>query len=173
MTIDKKKKAVLKNLFQEKFEKSSSAFVAEYRGLTVADLTTLRKSLNKVNAEFKVLKNRIAIKAVENTEHDIIKGSLKGPIGIVYVYGDPAPVAKALVDFAKTNEKFKLTSGLMDAALVSPSQLKMISELPSREVLLGQIAGLLVSPHRSILGVLNAVSRSLVQVINAIKETKA
>ncbi len=173
MTIDKKKKAVLKTLFQEKFDKASSAFVAEYRGLSVADLTILRKNLFKVNAEFKVLKNRVAIKAVEGTPHSIIKQSLKGPIGVVYVYGDPAPVAKALVDFAKTNEHFKLTSGLMDAALLSPSQLKMISELPSREVLLGQIAGLLVSPHRSILGILNAVPRSLVQVINAIKEKKA
>ena len=101
MTIDKKKKAVLKTLFQEKFEKADSAFVAEYRGLTVADLTTLRKSLKKVNAEFKVLKNRIAIKAIENTNNAAIKGSLKGPVGVVYVYGDVAPVAKTLVEFQK------------------------------------------------------------------------
>jgi large subunit ribosomal protein L10 len=176
MALDKKGKAVLRTQFAEKFEKANAAIVAEYRGLTVAELTTLRRSLKQAGADFKVTKNRVAKKALENIEKiKPITQHLKGAVGVVLIYGDAAKAAKALVDFQKDapEGKFTVTGGVMESKAVSAADLAAIASLPSKEVLLGQLLGLLKSPHRGIVTVLSGVPRNVVQVINAIKEKKA
>ena len=175
MAMDRKTKEALRINFEGRFEKANAAIIAEYRGLTVASLTELRRALRKVDGEFKIVKNRVAKKAVlgKAANSVTLADNLKGPIGVAYLYGDAAAGAKALVEFEKTQELFKITAGVMDAQKLSARDVKAIADLPSKEVLLGQLVGLLVSPHRGILGVLNAVPRSLVQVINAIKEKKS
>lgn len=175
MAMDRKAKEALRVNFEGRFEKAQAAIIAEYRGLTVADLTELRKELRKVKGEFKIIKNRVAKKAVLGKVQNYapLAESLKGPIGVAYLYGDAAAGAKTLVEFQKGKELFKITAGVMDSKAVSAADVKAIATLPSKEVLLGQLVGLLVSPHRGILGVVNAVPRSLVQVINAIKEKKS
>jgi len=173
MAMDRKAKENLRVKFEERFEKATSTVIAQYSSLTVAELTELRKNLRKVNAEFRVVKNRVARKAVAGKKNEALSPDLKGPVGVVYIYGDPAPVAKTLIDFEKSKELFKISNGVMDNKPITPAGLKMISDLPSKEVLLGQIVGLLVAPHRQLLGIMTAVPRSLVQVISAIKEKKA
>jgi|694.fasta_scaffold110139_3 large subunit ribosomal protein L10 len=174
MAMDRKSKEALREVAEGRFGKAAAAVIAEYRGLTVASLTQLRKELRKVNAEFRIVKNRVAKKAVlgkaENAKE--LADSLKGPIGIAFLYGDAAAGAKTLSEFEKSNELFKITAGVMDTKKLSSKDVRAIASLPSKEVLLGQIVGLLVSPHRGLLGVVNAVPRSLVQVINQIKEKK-
>lgn len=174
MAMDRKSKEALREVAEGRFGKAGAAVVAEYRGLTVASLTELRKELRKVNAEFRIVKNRVAKKAVLGKAESAkeLADSLKGPVGIAFLYGDAAAGAKALTEFEKNNELFKITAGVMDAKKLSAKDVKAIASLPSKEVLLGQIVGLLVSPHRGLLGVVNAVPRSLVQVINQIKEKK-
>lgn len=172
--MDRKGKDALRVVAEGRFEGVNAAIIAEFRGLTVASLTELRKALKKVNGEFRIIKNRVAKKAVlgkaENGKD--LAAALKGPVGIAFLYGDAAAGAKALTDFEKANELFKITAGVMDSKGLTAAEVKAIAALPSREVLLGQIVGLLVSPHRGILGIINAVPRSLVQVINQIKEAK-
>jgi large subunit ribosomal protein L10 len=166
----------VRGIAAERFRKANAAIVAEYRGLTVADLTELRVGLRKANSEFRIINNRIVKKAIDNdglADIEPLKKSLKGPLGVVFAYGDVAASAKVVLEFAKTKELFKVTGGVMEGAAVSVDQLEALSNLPSKEVLLGQIIGTLVSPHRGLLGVLNGVSRNLVQVINAIKDKKS
>jgi large subunit ribosomal protein L10 len=174
MAMDRKGKEALREVAEGRFGKANAAIVAEYRGLTVASLTELRKALKKVNGEFRIVKNRVAKKAVLGKAESAkeIADSLKGPVGIAFLYGDAAAGAKALTEFEKSNELFKITAGVMDSRRLSSKEVAAIASLPSKEVLLGQIVGLLVSPHRGLLGVLNGVPRNLVQVINAIKEKK-
>lgn len=175
MAMDRAQKAALRDNLAERFEKANGAVVAEYRGLTVAELTELRTKLRASGAEFKVLKNRVAKKAIEakSPKTAAILNDLKGPIGLVLINGDFAAATKSLLEFGKERaELFKITAGVMDAKRVSFEDLKAISELPSKEVLLGRIVGTLVSPHRGLLNVLNGVPRNLVQVINAIKDKK-
>jgi large subunit ribosomal protein L10 len=172
--MDRKGKEAVRVVAEGRFEKANAAVVAEFRGLTVASLTELRKALKKANGEFRIVKNRVAKKAVLGKAETAkeLASSLKGPVGIAFLYGDAAAGAKALADFEKSNELFKITAGVMDSKKLSANEVKAIASLPSKEVLLGQIVGLLVSPHRGLLGVVNAVPRSLVQVINQIKEKK-
>jgi large subunit ribosomal protein L10 len=108
MAMDRKGKEALREVAEGRFEKANAAFIAEFRGLTVASLTELRKSLKKVDAEFRIVKNRVAKKAVLGKAESAkaIADSLKGPIGIAFIYGDAAAGAKALTEFEKSNELF-------------------------------------------------------------------
>jgi large subunit ribosomal protein L10 len=153
---------------------AGAAIVAEYRGLTVEQLTQLRVELNKCESKFSIGKNRVVKKAIESSEDlNQISEWLTGPNGICYLNGDAAAATKVVMDFAKNNDKFIIKGGIFDRKAVSTADLNAISELPSKEVLLGQIVGSLVAPHRGLLGVLKAVPRDLVGVINAIKDKKS
>jgi large subunit ribosomal protein L10 len=175
MAIDKAKKDSLRVVCAERFGKANASIVAEYRGLSAGDLASLRVQLRKAQCEFRVIKNRVAIKAIEHHVDDAkaICDKLVGPVGVTYIYGDVASGAKALLNFAKDKEAFKVTGGLMDGKALSLNQIKDLSDLPSKEVLLARIIGTLVSPHRGLLTVLNGVSSKLVRVIGAIKDKKA
>lgn len=172
--ISRAKKEALRAEAGDRFNKASGALVAEYRGLTVAELTDLRIKLREAGAEFKVTKNRVLKKAIEldAQESGELADKLVGPVGVVFLNGDVAAGAKVAVEFAKNHDNFVVTGGLMDGALVSNDEIKAISDLPSKEVLLGQILGSLTAPHKGIMNILNGVPRNLVQVINAIKDTK-
>jgi len=173
--MDRQGKNQLRQSFAEKFQKSNALIIAEYRGLTVAEVTELRVKLRDASAEFKVIKNRVAKKAVESDVEELkdLSKAFVGPIGLVCAYGDSAQATKTVLDFAKDHPHLVVKAGHMDGALVSTDELKAIADLPSKEVLLGQIVGSIVAPHRGLLGVLNGVSRNLVQVLNAIKDKKS
>lgn len=172
--MDRKRKEEVRVEFSQKFAGTTATFVAEYRGMTVGELTDLRRDLRKSKSEFRVFKNRIAKKAFE---HEIKDGKglsdrLKGPVGLVLVKGDAAAAAKSMLEFTKTHPLFVVTGGLLDNKVVSVEDIKALSSLPSREVLLGRIVGSLVSPHRGILGVLTGVQRNLVYALAAIRDQK-
>lgn len=175
MPMTYKAKEALRGEIGEKFNKASAAIIAEYRGLTVEEITELRVQLRESEAEFTILKNRVAKKAMEDECKDSneLSGDLTGPVGAVFVYGDPAQATKSVLEFAKAKDNFSVKSGMMDGKVVSIDDLKAIASLPSKEVLLAKIVGSLVSPHRGLVTVLSGVPRNLVQVINAIKDTKA
>lgn len=174
MAMSAARKRSLRDEIAERFKKSNATIVAEYRGLSVEQLTDLRVKLRESQSEFRIIKNRIAKVAIDQDfpEGEALKDSLVGPIGVVFVYGDAAAAAKTLLEFSKDKENFKVTSGMMEGNKVSNAELKAIAELPSKDVLLARIVGTLVSPHRGLLTVLSGIPRQLVQVINAIKDTK-
>lgn len=176
MPISKAVKKQLKEQFTERLGRANAAIVAEYKGLTVQDLTDLRVKLREAKAEFRIVKNRVAKVSIkeDHPEADALSVDLKGPVGVIFCYGDAAAAAKHILDFEKDRkELFKVKAGFMDGKALAPSDLKAIADLPSKDVLLARIIGTLVSPHRNILGILTAVPRQLVTVINAIKDKKS
>ncbi|MFK7873392.1 MAG: 50S ribosomal protein L10 [Oligoflexales bacterium] len=160
----------------EKMSKASASVVAEYRGMSANELAELRNQLQEVEAEFKIANNRVTREAISQSESaekwDALRDQLKGPIGVAYIYGDIAAASKVLVKADGDFPNFKVSGGVLEGRGVSLEELKAISDLPSKEVLLGQIVGSIVSPHRGLLGVLNGVARNLVQVVGAIKDKK-
>ena len=174
MAMTKARKHELKGEIAGRLQHANAAMVAEYRGLTVAQLTELRVKLRESKSEFRIIKNRVAKVAIrESVEHvAAITSALKGPVGLVIVYGDAAAAAKSVLEFGKDKENFKLTAGVLNGKAVSADELKKISELPTMDVLLARLVGTLVAPHRGLLTVLSGVPRQLVQVINAIKDKK-
>src|SRR5688500_3857503 len=131
--MDKARKEELRGVVADLFNKSQAAVIAEYRGLTVEQMTNLRREVRKAKGEFKIVKNRIAKKAIEKEVPDFaaLSSHLKGPIGVAYFYEDAAVGAKSLLKFEAENEKFVIKQAMMGKDLVSKAELKAISELPS------------------------------------------
>lgn len=175
MAKDKAAKAALREELAERFNKAQASIVAEYSGIDANELAALRVELRKIDTEFKVVKNRVAKKAIEVSAQssEQIKDRLTGPVGVAYLNGDVAAGAKAMLAFAKSNEKFKVTGGVLEGKALSVDEIKALSELPSKEELIAKIIGTLVSPHRGLLHCINGVGSNLVRVINAIKDTKS
>lgn len=176
MPMDRQTKQKVREQVAETLSKTSGVIVAQYSGMTVKDVTDLRVELRKVNAEFRVVKNRIVKKAIEQAHPEMapLAEKLKGHVGIIYSYGDIGQIAKTTVDFQKSHaEKFEVKDGHIDNSLVSADDVKEIASLPSKEEMLAKIIGSIVAPHRGLVTVLSGVSRELVQVINQIKEQKS
>ncbi len=124
----------------DKFRSSGAAVLTDYRGLTVAQLTTLRSTIRE-HATYAVVKNtltQIAAKAAGVTAFD---GQLSGPSAIAFITGDPVEAAKGLRDFAKANPHLVIKAGVMDGKALSPEEINTLADLESREVLLAKLAG--------------------------------
>jgi large subunit ribosomal protein L10 len=173
LKVDRNAKVAWRDELVSKFDEASAVFLAQYSGLTVEHLSVLRRELKKVNADFHVVKNTIARKAVEGRDEAVLGSKFKSQTGIVFASGDVAAAAKIVADTAKKNEKLKIVCGYMEKSLMDSKDVEALASLPSREVLLSKIIGSLVAPHRGLLGVMNAVPRALVIALNAIKDQKS
>ena len=171
--MDRNAKLQWRESVVQALDKSGAVFLANYSGMTVEELTAMRRELKAVQADFHVVKNTIAQKAVEGRDENVISELFNGQTGVVFAYGDAAAAAKVFSESAKKFEKLKIVGGYMEKSLLTPASVEKLASLPSREVLLGQLIGTMVAPHRGLLNVLNGVPRNLVQVLNAIKEKKA
>ncbi len=170
--MDKSGKVSWKSEISTKLDKSLALYVADYAGMTVEELSSLRRELKKADADFCVVKNTIFKKAVLGRSEEKLSSMLKGQSGVVYAFGDIAAAAKALAENAKKCEKLKVKGGFLDSSVLNAKEVEAIASLPSKEVLLSKIVGSLIAPHRGLLGVMNGVPRAIVSVLNQIKETK-
>jgi large subunit ribosomal protein L10 len=143
-----------------------TVMLAEYRGLTVQQLSDLRKQLRAVSAEYKIVKNRLARLAIASSELAGLSTELKGPTGMVLAKGDPVSVAKTLQTFARTNQALVLKIGLVDGQVLRPAGLKALADLPSREALRAQIVGALTGPLTQLVSLLQAPHRELAYVLS-------
>ena len=142
-----------------------TAVLAEYRGLTVRQLGELRKQLRTVSATFKVVKNRIARRAIVDSPLDPLSPHLTGPTGFVLSKQDPVAVAKALQAFTRGNQAFSVKAGFVEGHVLLPQELKALADLPSREALRSQLVGLVQGPMAQLCGLLTAPLRELVYVL--------
>lgn len=142
-----------------------TVLLAEYRGLTVQQLSDLRKQLRSVSAEYKVVKNRLA-KLALSPDLAGVKSLLKGPTGMIISKADPVAVAKALHAFARTNQALVIKAGYVEGQMLQPAGLKALADLPSKEALRAQIVGAIQGPLAQLVGLLQAPQRELVYVLS-------
>ena len=142
-----------------------TVLLTEYRGLTVQQISELRKQLRAVSAEYKVVKNRLAKIAISASELQVLTPQLTGPVAIVVSKDDPVAVAKALATFARTNQAFTIKGGYVDGRLMAPDALKALAELPSKEALRAQLVGAISGPLTQLVGLLQAPQRELAYVL--------
>ena len=124
----------------EHFRSSTATVLTEYRGLTVAQMKTLRRSLGE-NASYAVVKNTLTKIAAKEAGVDGLDDLLAGPSAIAFVKGDPVEAAKGLRDFAKANPLLVIKGGYMDGKTLSAAEISQLADLESREVLLAKLAG--------------------------------
>lgn len=165
---------------RECLKKASIIILTDYRGqaggLTVKAITELRGKLRECDGIYKIAKNTLIRKALSEINIECEAGTLEGPTAVVFGMGDPAAAAKAVLEFAKTQKPNGLPvvkGAVMDNRLLSIDELKAIAALPSIEVLRMQLLGLMLAPHRNILGVLNATGRSMATVLDTWNEKRS
>jgi len=151
-----------------KLAESDAAVLTEYRGLTVHELADLRGSLRGAGTEYKVFKNTLARRAVEGAGLDEITSLFEGPVAIAFVRGDAAAAAKALKDFGKNNPALIVKGGLLGDRVITPGDIDALAELPSREVMLTQIASMFQAPLTKAAGLFQAFTRNFAYGVQAL-----
>jgi large subunit ribosomal protein L7/L12 len=173
--MNKEHKATAIAELHEKFSKATLAVVTECGGMPVNQLTQLRHQLRGVNAELKVVKNSLAMRAVEGTSLLSVKTLFKGQVAVVIGYDDPVLPAKILRDFIKAekcDEKIVWRGGVFEGNTLDTAQLIAAADLPSKEVLLSMLLSALQGPLRGMVGVMQGILRGFVAVLAAIQEQK-
>jgi large subunit ribosomal protein L10 len=171
--LNKTSKEQLVTELAERLASAKATFLADYRGLTVDQVNDLRGKLRAAGVDYRVVKNTLLKLAIKDTNSACIESMLSGPTAIAIADADPVAPAKVLSDYAKANDKFELKGGSLEGTLLSLADIKALSDLPSREVLLAKMLGSINAPVSNFVGVLAAVPRSLVQVLAAIQDQKA
>lgn len=148
------------------FQDTSMVVVTRNGGLTVAEVSDLRRRMREAGATYKVAKNRLAVLALDGTRFDGIKPLLKGPTALAWS-ADPVAVAKAAVEFARTNEKLVVIGGALGTQMLDASGVQALAALPSLNTLRGTLVGLIQTPATRIAGVLQAPGGQVARVLGA------
>ncbi|PJB72460.1 MAG: 50S ribosomal protein L10 [Alphaproteobacteria bacterium CG_4_9_14_3_um_filter_47_13] len=151
--------------YKQNFAGNEIFVIAQYSGLTVAEMTELRIKIRETGAKFKVAKNKLAKRALEGTQIAGLSGMLVGPVGIASSQ-DPA-VAKAIYEFAKTHKKLVIIGGAMGAQILDSAAVEQLAKLPSLDELRGTLIGLIQAPAQKIVGVVSAPAAQLARVVSA------
>jgi large subunit ribosomal protein L10 len=153
----------------ERFDAAEAAVLTEYRGLDVAALAELRNALRDAGGTYKIYKNTLVRLAARERGLDI-DDMLTGPTAIAFVEGDVAGVAKALRDYAKGNPALVVKGGLLGESVLGAADVTALADLPSRDQLLAEIAGLFAAPMQQMASLLDAVPRSFAYALGALIE---
>jgi len=165
------KKRIAQDL-KERFDKSKVIIVTDYKGLNVTSINALRRKLREADVEYKVVKNSLLIRAAADTDVAQLNEYFKGPSAIAISYDDPVAPAKVLTEFAKDSKALEIKAGVMGDQLLDMSAIKALSDLPSREVLLGQVLSAMNGVPTAFVRALNDNIARFLNVLNAIKDQK-
>jgi len=144
----------------------------DYKGLTVQEISELRRRFKNDSLEYQVVKNTLAKKASEETSLALYKDVFTGPVGVAFGYTEPIVLAKKVLEFAKDNEKFKIKGGIIEGKVCKVEDIKAIAELPSRETLLAMFIGTMQSPLSKLAAVLNATIVQFIYAMEALKRKR-
>ncbi|HEY3490247.1 MAG TPA: 50S ribosomal protein L10 [Candidatus Deferrimicrobiaceae bacterium] len=160
-------------LLKKTISAQKGAVVAEFKGLTVAEITSLRRKLREVNAEFRVVKNTLMRLAATDTEFSRLDDYFKGPTAVAFTYGDPVALAKTMKTFATASPKITLKAGFLDGKALTAPEVEALADVPSREILLSRMVGSLASPLTRLVQVLSGPQRKLVYALDSIRTQKS
>ena len=166
--MNKEDKAKLIEKLQEDLSKTKLMVATDYRGLTAAEMTNLRKQLREAGVGFHVVKNTLTRLAATKEGKAGLETLLKGPTAIAFGYKDEAAAAKALVNYIRTSRStLQIKGGYLGQKLLNPAEIQSLALLPSKDVLIGMVVGQIKAPLYGIVGVLSAPLRGLVGVLQA------
>lgn len=170
--MDRNKKEQVVADLSKHLKDAQAVFVTDFKGIPMETMSGLRVKLREAGAEYQVAKNTLVKLAAKGTPVEGLSDMMIGNNALGYTYGDPAAMAKALQDFAKTNDKFVIKGGTLGEKMVNPAQIKALASLPSREVMLSTLLGTMNAVPTNMVRVLAAVPQKLVYALSAIRDQK-
>src|SRR4051812_32776924 len=168
MNRDQKAAAIAE--IAQNIQESDAIFAVDYRGISVPQAAELRAKLREADTRFRVVKNTLTERAADQAGADVLKPLLEGPTAFAFVRGDAAPAAKAIADYARATDLLPFKGGLMDGNALTPDEIKAISRLPSREVLYGQLVGVIAHPISGLARMLNQLIGGLAIALGQTQE---
>lgn len=166
-----KKDATIAKL-RERIQGCKNLFFADFRGLTVSELRTLRNALRKESSSFSVVKNALFSKAIDAARGAMLAQVLQGPTAVAFAGADPVGAAKALTQFANDSKKLQVKAAIIDGELFDSVKIEALSRVLPRPELLAKLVGSLKSPLYGLVGVLHGNQRKLVYALSAIHQMK-
>jgi large subunit ribosomal protein L10 len=157
---------------KEALTSSGNAFVVGFQGLTVEKDQVLRRQLREAQLSYRVVKNTLAQRAVENTHLESLSDKFVGSTAIAYCQSDPVGLAKVLSKFAKENAQFTFKAGVVEGRVISIKDIDALATMPSKEELISKLLFLLNAPAQRLAVALNGVARNLTVVVNEIAKQK-
>lgn len=171
--MPKREKELKVEEIYQKLSQSSSVIFTDFKGLTVAELSQLREKLREVGAEYRIVKNTLALRAFQRYfPQGNVEEYLNGPTAFTYCFGDPFGILKILMDFSKNHEDLKLKGGIIDGELYNSKEIKELANLPPKEVLLAKLIGGINTPLTRLVFGLKWPINQLVWALETIKKEK-
>lgn len=158
---------------KEAISNAKVAIVTDPLGLSVAEITDLRRRLQKEGGDYTVVKNTLAIKAIEGTNFEALKDFLKESTAIAFGYEDEVSPAKIVAKYAKENDKVKIKGGVLDGVSYDEAAVKALATLPSKEELYAKMLGSINSPASGIVGCVSGVMSALVRAMDQVRQQKS
>lgn len=156
------------------FSRATSVIVADYRGLDVASVDVLRGQLRSAGSEgqyaYRVTKNTLIRRAAVGTPLESLAAHFQGPTALAFSFGDPAGLAKILVDYAKGHEVFELRAGIVEGRAVDSSEIAMLATLPSLDALRSRLIGVVLAPATKLVQIIQAPAGQLARLMTARRE---
>jgi large subunit ribosomal protein L10 len=170
--MNREQKAATIEALAAEIDGSDAVFAVDYRGISVAQAAELRSRLREADATFQVVKNSLTERAADKVGAESLKPLLSGPTALTFVRGDAALAAKAIADQARATQLLPFKGGLMNGDVLDADQIRAISRLPSREVLYGQLVGVVASPISGLVRTLGALVGGLAVALGQVREKK-
>jgi large subunit ribosomal protein L10 len=165
-------KAETVSAVHEKFMTAKMAIITEYRGLSVAQMTRLRREIREVSGEYQVIKNTLVRRALRDTGYDSLGRLLDGPNGWVFAYDDPVVLSKAVVKFADDNEKLAIKGGIFEGQFLEPAKVKVLPQMPSKPELQAKLLALIQAPATQLVRLIQEPGARVVRLLETLRKEK-
>ncbi len=169
----KEQKTAVVGELAERFQRAKLALVSEYRSMTAAESTEVRRRLRAIRGEMRVAKNTLVRRAIKGTPFENLDDKLGGQVGLILSFDDPVELAKTVTSFRELGDKLKLRGGVLDGKPITAQEVQALATLPPREVILAQLLGLLQAPATRLVRLLNEPGSALARLVDAIGKKSA
>jgi large subunit ribosomal protein L10 len=157
----------------EKFKTAKMAIVTEYRGLSVAQMTRLRRAIREASGEYQVIKNTLVRRALKDTVYGSLDRLLDGPNGWIFAYDDPVMLSKALVKFADDNDKLAIKGGVFEGQFMEPAKVKVLAQMPSKPELQAKLLALIQAPATQLVRLVQEPGARVVRLLETLRKGKS
>ena len=161
------------NAIHHLLKSAKMAIVTEYRGLSVAQMTKLRRDIRDASGEYQVIKNTLVRRALKDTGFGDLEKLLEGPNGWVFAYNDPVILSKALIKFADDNDKLRIKGGVFEGRFMDPAGVKVLSQMPSKPELQAKLLAMINAPATQLLRTIQEPGAQMVRLLESLRKTKA
>jgi large subunit ribosomal protein L10 len=173
MRASHSEKAETVSVVHEKFRTAKMAIVTEYSGLSVAQMTRLRREIRNASGEYQVIKNTLVRRALEDTAYGSLDRLLDGPNGWVFAYDDPVMLSKALIKFADDNEKLTIKGGVFEGEFMDPAKVKVLAQMPTKPAVQAKLLALIQAPATQLVRLVQEPGARVVRLLEALRKGKS